>query len=63
MNFIGVDLGPYTGLIDFPKKVSMVFLKDRSKSGRTPEIPEELANRITKELLESKQQGWTTKNK
>jgi putative transposase len=35
-------------------------LKDRSKSGRPPEIPEELAIRIRRELLESKQ-GWTTK--
>jgi transposase len=35
-------------------------LKDRSKSGRPPEIPEELAIGIRKELLEGKQ-GWTTK--
>ena len=35
-------------------------LKDRSKSGRPPEIPKEVAVRIRKELLESKQ-GWTTK--
>jgi transposase len=34
-------------------------LKDRSKSGRPPEIPEELAIGIRKELLEGKQ-GWTT---
>ena len=35
-------------------------LKDRSKSGRPPEILKEVAVRIRKELLESKQ-GWTTK--
>jgi hypothetical protein len=35
-------------------------LKDRSKSGRPSEIPNEVAVRIRKELLESKQ-GWTTK--
>jgi putative transposase len=36
-------------------------LKDRSKSGRPPEIPEELDIRIRRrELLEGKQ-GWNTK--
>ena len=35
-------------------------LKDKSKSGRPTEIPKELAIRIRKELLGSKQ-GWTTK--
>jgi putative transposase len=35
-------------------------LKDRSKSGRPSEIPKEVAVRIRKELLGSKQ-GWTTK--
>jgi transposase len=35
-------------------------LKDRSKTGRPPKIPEELAMRIRTKLLESKQ-GWTTK--
>jgi putative transposase len=34
-------------------------LKDRSKSGRPPEIPKELAISIRKKPLESKQ-GWTT---
>jgi putative transposase len=35
-------------------------LKDRSKSGRPTEIPKEVAVRIRKELLGSKQE-WTTK--
>jgi putative transposase len=35
-------------------------LKDRLKSGRPAEIPKDVAVRIRKELLESKQ-GWTTK--
>lgn len=35
-------------------------LKNRSKSGRPPDIPEETAYKIKNELLSSKQ-GWTTK--
>jgi transposase len=35
-------------------------LKDRSKAGRHPKIPEELSIRIRTKLLENKQ-GWTTK--
>jgi putative transposase len=35
-------------------------LKDRSKSGRPPEIPNEVSFRIRRNLEESKQ-GWTTK--
>src|SRR3954471_3825791 len=35
-------------------------LKDRTKSGRPTEIPEETSYQIKKELQESKQ-GWTTK--
>jgi putative transposase len=46
--------------LDRYNKEGIDGLKDRSKSGRPPEIPEELAVRIRKELLESKQ-GWTTK--
>ena len=41
-------------------KEGIAGLKDRSKSGRPPEIPEKLAIMIRKELLECKQ-GWTTK--
>jgi putative transposase len=36
-------------------------LKNRSKSGRPPDIPEETTYKIKNELLSSKQQGWTTK--
>jgi putative transposase len=46
--------------LDRYNKEGIDGLKDRSKSGRPPEIPEELAIRIRKELLEGKQ-GWTTK--
>jgi putative transposase len=46
--------------LDRYNKEGIDGLKDRSKSGRPPEIPNELAVRIRKELLESKQ-GWTTK--
>ena len=46
--------------LDRYNKEGIDGLKDRSKSGRPPEIPKELAIRIRKELLESKQ-GWTTK--
>lgn len=46
--------------LDRYNKEGIDGLKDRSKSGRPPEIPKELAVRIRKELLESKQ-GWTTK--
>ncbi|HET7391755.1 MAG TPA: helix-turn-helix domain-containing protein, partial [Nitrososphaeraceae archaeon] len=35
-------------------------LKDKSRSGRPPKLPEEIAFQIQKELLESKQ-GWSTK--
>ena len=35
-------------------------LKDRTRSGRPPELPEEVSYRIKKELKESNQ-GWTTK--
>ena len=35
-------------------------LKNRSKSGRPPDIPEQTAYKIKNELLSSKQ-GWTTK--
>lgn len=35
-------------------------LKDKSRSGRPPKLPEEIAFLIQKELLESKQ-GWSTK--
>ena len=35
-------------------------LKDRTRSGRTPEIPQETSCQIKKELPGSKQ-GWTTK--
>jgi putative transposase len=46
--------------LDRYNKEGIDGLKDRSKSGRPPEIPEELAIGIRKELLEGKQ-GWTTK--
>lgn len=46
--------------LDRLSKEGMDGLKDRPKAGRPPKIPEELAIRIRKELLESKQ-GWTTK--
>ena len=59
MNFIGVGLGPCTGLTDSPGKASMV-LRTISKSGRPTKIPKEVAVRIRKELLGSKH-GWTTK--
>jgi len=45
--------------LDRYNKEGIDGLKDRSKSGRPPEIPEELAIGIRKELLEGKQ-GWTT---
>ena len=35
-------------------------LKDRTKSGRHPDIPEKIAYEIKNELVSSKQ-GWTTK--
>jgi transposase len=35
-------------------------LKDRTKSGRPPEIPQEIVYKIKSQLLSSKQ-GWTTK--
>jgi putative transposase len=46
--------------LDRYNKEGIDGLKDRSKSGRPPEILEELAIGIRKELLEGKQ-GWTTK--
>jgi putative transposase len=46
--------------LDRYNKEGIDGLKDRSKSGRPPEIPGELAIGIRKELLEGKQ-GWTTK--
>jgi putative transposase len=46
--------------LDRYNKEGIDGLKDRSKSGRPSEIPEELAIGIRKELLEGKQ-GWTTK--
>ena len=36
-------------------------LKDRTKSGRPIDIPEEIVYQIKKELFDSKQQGWITK--
>jgi putative transposase len=36
-------------------------LKDRTKSGRSPKMSEEVGFSIKKELSNSKQQGWTTK--
>ena len=53
MNSIEVDLGRFS-------KEGVDGLKDRSKTGRPPKIPKELAIRIRTKLLESKQ-GWTTK--
>jgi putative transposase len=41
-------------------KKGLEGLKDRTKSGRPTEIPEEISYQIKKELQESKQ-GWTTK--
>ena len=58
MNFTEVDLGLYW--LDKFSKEGVGGLKDRSKTGRPPNIPEELAMRIRTKLLESKQ-GWTTK--
>jgi putative transposase len=46
--------------LDRFSKEGVEGLKDRSKTGRPPKIPEELAMRIRTKLLESKQ-GWTTK--
>ena len=46
--------------LDRFSKEGIEGLKDRSKTGRPPKIPEELAIRIRTKLLESKQ-GWTTK--
>jgi transposase len=45
--------------LDRYNKEGIDGLKDRSKSGRPPEIPKEVAVRIRKELLGSKH-GWTT---
>ena len=45
--------------LDRYNKEGIDGLKDRLKSGGPPEIPEELAIGIRKELLEGKQ-GWTT---
>ena len=36
-------------------------LKDRPKSGRPPDIPEETVYEIKNELASNRQQGWTTK--
>jgi putative transposase len=36
-------------------------LKDRTKSGRPSEISEDVGYQIKKELKESNNQGWTTK--
>ena len=36
-------------------------LKNRPKSGRPPDIPEEIVYKIQNKLASSKQQGWTTK--
>ena len=44
--------------LDRYNKEGIDGIKDRSKSGRPTKIPKELAVRIRKELLESKQ-GWT----
>ncbi len=41
-------------------KEGLEGLKDRTKSGRPPEISEEISYQIKKELQESNQ-GWTTK--
>ena len=46
--------------LDRYNKEGIDGLKDRSKSGRPPEIPEELAIGIRKELLLEAKQGWTT---
>jgi transposase len=46
--------------LDRLSKEGIDGLEDRSKTGRPPKIPEELAIRIRTKLLESKQ-GWTTK--
>ena len=46
--------------LDRYNKEGIDGLKDRSKSGRPPEIPEELAIGIRKELLLEGKQGWTT---
>ena len=36
-------------------------LRNKPKSGRTPQIPLEISTRIRKTLRESRQGGWTTK--
>jgi transposase len=41
-------------------KESLEGLRNRTKSGRPPELTEEICYQIKKELKESKQ-GWTTK--
>jgi putative transposase len=46
--------------LDRFSKEGVEGLKNRSKTGRPPKIPKELAIRIRTKLLESKQ-GWTTK--
>ena len=42
-------------------KEGLEGLKDRTKSGRPPELSEETSYQIKKELKESNNQGWTTK--
>ena len=43
------------------KEEGIEGLKNRTKSGRPPDIPEVTIYKIKNELSSSKQQGWTTK--
>jgi transposase len=48
--------------LDRYNKEDIEGLRDKPKSGRTPQIPIEVSARIRKRLTESKnKQGWTTK--
>ena len=42
-------------------KEGMEGLKDRTRSGRTPEISQETSCQIKKELVGSNHEGWITK--
>ena len=59
MNYIEVDHGHSDWLKRY-REEGIEGLKNRPKSGRHPDIPEEIVYEIKNELASSKQ-GWTTK--
>lgn len=59
MNYIEVDHGDYTGQ-RYGEEGLEEGLKDRTKSGRHPDISSEVVYEIKNELASNKQ-GWTTK--